>query len=245
MSKNKKTIDLAAIPIDRLAFGVRYQPHYEVMDLVGAIIDRILRSSGTPFGSSTFPLITRQPTAHTLLNNETGDTLTLTESDAILQMKIDTRKTSEIETLADHFATFVLDTLRNVAHLKSIIRYGVLFQLQECRASLQESPIEHFIKADFPDTRSMSLRFTRRLPVMEAIAKKNVSDYKNLIYTIKQTEKGEASIWLDYQEIFNPALGASEWSQRPFAQFVNQGIKYFLDEFQSWLRGLMEKTKAA
>jgi hypothetical protein len=245
MPKDKKTIDVAAIPIERIVFGVRYQPHYKVMDEVGAIIDRILRSKGTQFGPPTFPSIIRQQTGYILLNDETKDSLTITESDAILQMKVDSRKTSDIEYLADNYATFVLDTLRNVTHLESIIRYGVVFQLQECHALLQETPVEHFIKADFHDARSLNLRFTRRLAALDGVTKKKVNDYKNLIYTIKQTEKGEASIWLDYQEIFKPELDASEWSKRPFAQFVNQGINYFLHEFQSWLSRLMKEIKAA
>lgn len=245
MGKLKKTVDLAIIPIESIAFGVRYQPRYEVMDQVGAIIDRILRSNGTPFGPTTFPLIHREPGAHVILNPDTESELRLTERDAILQMKIDTRKTPDIENLAEHYAKFVLDTLRDVAHLSSIVRYGVLFKLQECHSTLQETPAEHFIQPDFKDTRSLSLRFTRRLPVMEALARRDVNDYRNVIYTVKQTEEGEVRFWVDYQEYFKPELSAREWAQRPFIKFVDDGIKYFLEEYQRWLRKLTEKTEAA
>ena len=245
MRKDEKPVGLVPIPIEGIAFGVRYQPRYEVMDRVGAIVDQTLRSSGTPFGSKTFPLIRREPGEHVLFNPETGNELRLTESDAILQMKIDTRKTSDIETLAGHYTMFILDTLRDVSSLKSIIRYGVLFRLQECRASLQETPAEHFIQPDFHDARSLSLRFTRRLPVMEALARKKVNDYRNIIYTVKQTEEGEVRIWVDYQEYFNPELNDKEWLQKPFTDFVGRGVEYFLSEFQNWLKKLTKKAEAA
>jgi len=245
MRKNEKPVGLVAIPIERIAFGIRYQRRYEVMDRVGAIVDRILHSSGTPFGPSKFPYINREPELHVLLNPDTKEELRLTESDAILEMKIDSRKTSDIKTLAEHYAAFVLDALRDIARLSSIVRYGVLFRLQECHSSLQETPAEHFIKPDFQDTRSLSLRFTRRLAVMEALARKNVNDYKNVIYTVKQTEEGKVKIWIDYQEYFSPELNSKEWSQRPFTNFVDHGIEYFLGEFQGWLRTLTKKTEAA
>ena len=245
MAKDKKTTVLVPIPIEGVAFGVRYQPRYEVMDRVGAIVDRILRSGGTPFGSSTFPLIRREPGEHILWNPDTGNKLRLSESDAILQMKIGSRKTSDIETLAGQYTVFVLDTLRDVSHLSSILRYGILFRLQECRASLKETPTERFIRPDFHDARSLSLRFTRRLPVMEALARKNVNDYRNIIYTMKQTEEGEVTISVDYQEYFSPELDAKEYSQKPFTKFVGHGIGYFLDEFQNWLMKLTKKAEAA
>ena len=152
MLKDEKPVGLVAIPIEAIAFGVRYQPRYEVMDRVGAIVDRILRSRGTPCGPGTFPLITREPGEHILWNRDNENELRLSEDDAMLRMKIDTRKTSDIKTLSEHYAAFVLDTLHDMAHLSSILRYGVLFRLQECRSSLKETPAEHFIQPDFQDT---------------------------------------------------------------------------------------------
>jgi len=245
MHKEEKPAGLVPIPIEGIAFGVRYQPRYEVMDRIGTIVDRILRSRGTPFGSKTFPLIKREPGEHALWNPDTGNELRLTERDAILQMKIDSRKTPDIQNLAEHYVTFVLDTLRDVSNLSLIVRYGVLFRLQECHASLKETPAEHFIQPDFPDTRSLSLRFTRRLPVMEALHRKGVNDYRNIIYTVKQTEEGEVTISVDYQEYFSPELGTKEWSQKPFTKFVGDGIRYFVSEFQNWLKKLTVKAEAA
>lgn len=245
MSKEQKISDLAPIPVEQVAFGVRFQPRFEVVDHVGKVIDRILRSNGTPFNPDVFPLSEREPGKHRLFNPDTGDQITLTHSDAIIEMRVDTRKTSEIESLAGSYATFVLDSLREVVRLRDIVRYGVLFKLEECRSVLQETPVEHFIQRDFQDARSLSLRFTRRLGMMEALARKRVDDYRNVIYTVKQNEEGEVKIWVDYQEVFSPELNAKDWAQKSFKAFVTRGIDYFLGDFQKWLNKLMGKDEAA
>jgi len=74
MPNEKRIPGLAPIKVERVAFGVRFQPHFGILDCVGSVIDRILRSSGSPFGPSTFPLSTREAGGrHSLLNPQTGD----------------------------------------------------------------------------------------------------------------------------------------------------------------------------
>jgi hypothetical protein len=245
MPKEQKIFGLSPIKVERVAFGVRFQPHFEILDHVGSVIDRILRSTGSPFGSSTFPISQREPGEHRLFNPETNDEVKLNQSDAILQMRVDTRKTSDIETLGKYFSTFVLESLRQAVNLADIARYGVLFRLEECHSALQETPIEHFIQQDFRDARSLSLRFTKRLPVLEALVKGGVDDYRNVIYTVKQTEEAEVRIWVDYQEYFKPELNAKEWAQKPYEDFVSRGIEYLLGDFQNWLNKLFKKQEAA
>jgi hypothetical protein len=107
------------------------------------------------------------------------------------------------------------------------------------------SPVEHFLSRDFRDARSVSLRFTRRLPTGEALAKRGVNDYRNVIYTVKQSEDGRVLIWLDYQEYFDPQLSGKEWAERPFGEFVTRRIGYFQGEFRRWLQMLLRPDEAA
>lgn len=245
MLKEQKIAGLSPINVKRVAFGVRFQPHFEIIDHAGLIVDRILRSDGSPFGPSFFPISERDPGEHRLLNPKTMDQLRLNQSDVILEMEVDTRKTSDIETLGKHFSMFILESLRKVVNLSGIVRYGVLFRLEECHSALKQTPVEHFLRQEFLDAGSLSLRFTKRLPVLEALAKKGVDDYRNVIYTIKQTEEGEVTIWVDYQEIFKPELDARELSQKPYESFVPRGIEYLLGDFQNWLSKLFKNQEAA
>ena len=238
MSGNEKDLSIAPIAVEQVAFGVRFQPHYEVLDNTGAVIDLILRSKGSRFGPSTFPLSNREAGGHRLFNPNNSDSLRLTERDAILEMLVDTTNSSTIKDLAEHFNSCVLGSLRDVANLKDISRYGVVFRLKECGSALKETPVNQLIQRDFRDARSLSLRFTRRLPVLEALTRKSVNDYRNVIYTVKQSEDGKVRIGVDYQEYFDPELNAGEWFKKPYVDFVDRGISYFRKEFQEWLKKL-------
>ena len=89
------------IPVERIAFGVRYDPQWAVADRRGGVIDYILRHSGTPFGPKTFPQTTRIDEAHVLLNNDTHDTLRVSERDLILEMQVE--DISAVPALAEGF----------------------------------------------------------------------------------------------------------------------------------------------
>ncbi len=236
---------MTPVPINRVAFGVRFEPRYTLLDTLGAVVDRILRSPGTPFGPTVFPLSTRTPNEQALLNEDTGSLLRLSQSDALLSLSLDTRMVADINPIANDFQQFVLENLRQLAKVRNIIRYGVLFELRECKASLALAPIERYVQQDFKDARSLSLRFTRRLPSLEALAKRSVDDFRNVIYTIKESESGEVRILIDYQEYFDPHLSAKEWDKRSFPRFVERGIGYYEGEFQLWLKNFNKEDEAA
>lgn len=242
---NESPQNISPINIDRIALGVRYQPKYAVLDNIGSIIDRILRSPGSPFGPTTFPLSTRGPYEHSLFNENNGNQLRLTQSDAILEIQVGTNQLDRLTELAQNYESFVLNNLREVSKVRDIVRYGVLIKFDESRNALGISPIQHYLYNDFNNARSLNLRFTRRLPLDEALVKKNVQDYRNVIYNIDQNEDGEVRISMDYQEYFNPALSSDEWAKKPFAAFVQRGIFYFNGEFSKWLEKLLRKDKAA
>ena len=53
----------SVLPITRVVFGVRYERQYRVRDTIGALIDAVLRSPGTPFGPEAFPISQVLPAA--------------------------------------------------------------------------------------------------------------------------------------------------------------------------------------
>jgi hypothetical protein len=234
---------LKSTSIERAIFGVRYQPRYEILDRVGSVMDRILRDPGTPFGPETFPYSNRDAGEHALINDKTHDSLRISSSDAILDIRVDTQTVGRLQGLSEQFSEHVLASLRDLARLRDIARYGMLLKLSECSDLLAESPVRHFLSRDFDEARSLSLRFTRRLPVEEALAKRAVDDYRNVIYTVKQNDDAQVFIWIDYQEYFNPQLTADEWRDRPFSRFVNRGLDYFLGEFQNWMLTLLRPAE--
>lgn len=239
----KDTSEQLLIEVDRITFGVRYQPRYEVSDNSGAIVDRILRDRNSPFDPECFPLRVKDLDTYTLYNEETGDNLRINHTDVILQMAVHTQRKNNIRDLSEKFDEFVLTPLREVAHVRDIVRYGVVFQLENLATKLKESPAQHFLSDEFSDVRSLSLRFSRRLPSEEALIKQGVEDFRNVIYTIKQQESGDVGIWLDYQEYFSPELSGEEWKKRTFPRFINKGFLYFEGEFMQWLNNFVAEPE--
>jgi len=235
---------LAPLRIDRVALGIRFQPHFGVADVFGELVDRILRSAETPFDSSRFPLVRSNPTERVLVNEETNETLHLNIRDAILEVNVDTIDLREIERLAVQFSRFVATNLRELAAPAGIERYGCLLKFGECHEALGELPTDHYLSDEFEDARTLQLRFTRRLPCIEARVRKNVDDFRNVIHIVEQDDEGNVNIRADYQEYFKPALCIEDWRAKPFEDFVARGLEYFETGFAEWLRNLQPELAA-
>ena len=228
----------APLRIKRVAFGVQFQPHFGVTDVFGELVDRILYSKGTPFDSSRFPLVRSNPTGRVLVNEDTNETLHLNVRDAILEVDVDTFDFAEIERLAKQFAVYVVNNLRDLAAPTGIERYGVLLKFDDCREEIEEAPTEHYLGAEVKEARTLQLKFTRRLPCLEARVRKNVDDFRNVIHIVEQDDNGDVNIRVDYQEYFKPPLELADWQDKPFTRFVARGIDYFEADFADWLKNL-------
>jgi len=236
---------IARVALKQVLFGVRYEPHYGVVDYLGTILDEVLRRKGTPFGPETFPNTTAEATEHILINPGTNDYLRINQQDTILQMGVGDRSLSRISELADDFETYVLEAIGETAGLSSIVRYGMVLQLEDVRTLFKTPPSVRYLGTDFPDARSLFLRVSRRLPAEEALIKKRVEDYRNVIYMIHEAESGAIGIAVDYQHYFSPALDTSEWKERPFHKFVENGLAYFEGEFRRWLDQFFKASEVA
>jgi hypothetical protein len=226
---------MAPAEIQQLAFGVRYEPQLKLIDKIGEVFDEILRADGTPFGPETFPLTDANPLQHRLVNTETDSWLLINSQDTILQLLVKTRNESKVDEWARDFQEYVLRPLRKIGGIKNISRYGVLLHFKEEKAtSLKNPPVKRYFSPEFPNVNSLAMRFSRRLPVEEALGKKRVDDFRNAIYSVEQSESGQVLVSIDYQEYFQPMLDAGEWDDRPFPAFVDRGTDYVGGEFQRW-----------
>jgi hypothetical protein len=182
------------------------------------------------------------PTAYRLTDSE-NNALRLSTHDTVLQLALDSSNLERITQVGEEFQRFVLDPLRK-AGLANITRYGVLLHLASVHDQYRLSPIRTYLGAD-SDARSLSLRYTRRLPSFGALAMKHVNDFRNAIYTIEQAETGAVSLSLDYQENFEPALDAKDWADRPFPACVARAVEFCDRDLRHWLKKLTDGAEAA
>lgn len=226
----------APAEIEKLAFGVRYEPQYKVMDRIGGVIDEILRADGSPFGPETFPYTDSTAQHYRLSDDQSDSWLMITAQDAVLQLEVNTEDESRVHEMADGFQEYVLRNLRRLG-VKNIARYGMMIRFKaEDTKAFPNPPTKRFLSDDFTNVNALLMHFTRRLTVDEALAKKRVNDYRNIIYSVQQTENGKVQVSIDYQEYFDPLLDVTDWNERPFPRFVEQGTDYVHGEFDKWFR---------
>ncbi len=80
----------------------------------------------------------------------------------------------------------------------------------------------------------INLRFSKKYPTPQAIIKKNINDYHNIIFSaIKKANKKEIFISIDYQAYYDPALESITGMK--FPDFVTSMKKYNSDSFLQWL----------
>jgi hypothetical protein len=227
--------------IQRVAFGVRYGPHLRVIDSAGAIMDEILRTDGSPFGPEVFPFNEASPVQYRLVNPETGSDLIVNSQDTILQLVLETHDASRINEAARDFEEYVLEHVRRLGGVNSVVRYGVAVHFKENKdTALKNAPVAKYVPKEFPRTNSLFMRFTRRIPAEEALAKRRVDDYRSAIYAVEQGENGDVVFSIDYQDYYTPPLDAKEFADRSFAAFVDRGTEFIESEFQKWLAQFAE-----
>jgi hypothetical protein len=147
--------------------------------------------------------------------------------------------------VAKDFNHFVLAPLQKIAHLNHILRYGIVVRFQESATEALQRPIERYADRELPKPRDLGVRFSYRLPTEEGFSRKNVSDYRNLIFTIFENQSGQVALAFDYQKYFSPMLEASEISSHPFPAFVEDAIRYHKTDFAKWVSSLQQSGKAA
>lgn len=241
MSADRRVTTLVPIPIRQIAFGVNFGPQWAVVDRLGTVADEILDSE--PFNPAVFTMSHRQRSSQVLLNPDTDDSLALSERDCILKMNTTSRKLDDVRTLATNFEQHIVAAMLK-GGMRDANRYGVLLRLEECGGSLGVKPLERYLTQEGGEPRMMDLRFTRRLPSELARAKKDVNDFRNLIYLISQSEEGEVEFAVDYQEYFNPALDRREIETKSFARFVDDALSFYSKSYQTWLGQFRRNTAA-
>ena len=198
-----------------------------------------------PFNPAVFPYSEASPTGQDLYNLETDNTLKISQSDTLLVFKLGTTDLQTVSNLGKDFQTYVLEPLRKICGVSRIARYGMLVRFDEKSTIGLQRPTVRYKDPDLPDPKDFGLRFSHRLPTTEGYIRKNVGDYRNLIYTFFENSTGQSSLNLDYQENFLPMLEASEWGSHPFPSFVDEGILYHRTTFTKWIEKLRKTEQAA
>jgi len=244
METDSKTLE-SPLLMKSIVIAIRYEPQYRVRDYMGSLVDAILHAASSPFNPTVFPLTEANPVGQDLFHPQMINNLKINQQDTLLEFQLGTKNLDTVLKLGKDFQTYVLDPLHKICGVSRIVRYGLVIRFDEKTTGNLQPPTVRYKDPDLPDPKDFGVRFSHRLPTQEGYFRKNVNDYRNIIYTLFENAKGQIGLSLDYQEYFTPMLEASEWTSRPFSSFVEEALHYHRTTFAAWVSHLSKKESAA
>jgi len=222
-----------------ITFGIRFNRSFRIPEISGEIIDDILYSSKTPFGTKFFPRIQEMRREKILVNDETTEYLRINTDDLILGLEVKNNFEDRFNFLSNDVLNYFKDILFKNYDLKNIRRVGVIFAHKiDCDKSIDEA-VRVLTKNKIDSVDNVNISFSKKSPATEALYRKGVNDYKNTIYNLIELE-GAVLAELDYQYYYNPPI---EDLRECFVDKILFDAKAFLQKnYYDWLKSVEVKN---
>ncbi len=218
-----------------IAVGIRYRANFSIEDQLGKIADRVLYSKNAFFNPSVFPKVYSNVNEKTLVNETTGDHLTINSSNIILETNFGEKfEKNNLDLILQRFEEDIIDGIMKEHKITEINRVGFirryLFQIDE----LANSFITKTIGATLEGINDINLRFSKKIPEQESLVKRDVNDYYTAIFNaIKKADQQELFMSIDFQKYFDPFLPTS--AQIDFKSFFERANSFNDNTYLNWL----------
>ncbi len=229
-----------------IIIGIRFGPSFAIRDNFGEITDRILYRKKSFFNEKMFPIVLNTSAETRLESATTGDSLFISSTDLVLacnlvnpivNLESKFNPIIELDTLDElnkNFEKEIIQSLMKEFKFTRIRRIGYISKYIFNVGELADKFIKKTIGDTIGGIDDINLRFSKKYPTPQAIIKKNINDYHNVIFSaIKKANKKEIFISIDYQAYYDPALESITGMK--FPDFVTSMKKYNSDSFLQWL----------
>jgi imidazole glycerol phosphate synthase subunit HisF len=218
-----------------IAIGIRFRANFAIEDKLGSIVQLILHTRNSLFNPEIFPVVLSDGGEKRLMNEKTGDYLRVNNSNIVLEMNLEEQtKLDDIPEINKRFNQDIVNGIMKEFNITQINRVGYikkyLFKIEE----LSKVFIKKTIGGTLEGVNDINLRFSKKFPIEEALARKGVNDYHNVIYNIiKIAGKDEIFMSVDYQRYYDPFLDSV--SGLKFLGFVDKMERYNSKNYLEWL----------
>jgi hypothetical protein len=218
-----------------IVIGIRFRANFSIEDQLGYIIDRILYTKDSYFNPSMFPRVLGRVTEKILVNEKTENTLTINNSNILLEINLEHKGDLKyLDEIYTNFDTQIINGIMMHYKITQINRIGFVGRYLFDKPELPAKFLEKTIGKTLEGVNDINLRFSKKYPVDEALAKKDINDYHNVIFNvIKKADLNELFISIDFQRHFDPFLDSA--SQLGFQSFIETMQSYNYKEFPHWL----------
>lgn len=244
METNKK----AEIKLNAVIIGIRYQRLWRILDIGGSVVDTILKNKNSPFILDTdyFTKVGEEEKGMALMNPNTNCILRINIDDLIYKHVFDNSAGKGAKKSLNWFFNsikkFLIPKIILDFKIQQIRRVGIVYNYYIDSKHISKEYISRVTENNSGEITKFNLDFHKKFPAEIALAKKEINDYKNIIYSIKHKETGDDKekedkkyeISLDYQYYFEPYTDHLEgWN---IGKFLDSSQAYLNNKFYPWLK---------
>ncbi|MDD5596905.1 MAG: hypothetical protein PHV82_03105 [Victivallaceae bacterium] len=223
--------------LNGIALGVRFRANFSIEDQLGKITDTILYSRKSFFNTEIFPHVRNSVGKKILINHKTSDTLTIDNSNFILETNFYDDmgfNTNDYNKIVNNFQKQIVKDVMNKFGIIQIVRIGLIKRYLFPIEALAKTFVDKTIGCTLDGVNDINLQFSKKMPLPEALVKKDVFDYCNAIFNIIKLS-GQDNIFMsvDYQWFYSPFLEKA--NDIDFAPFIENAEKFNKNNYLNWL----------
>jgi hypothetical protein len=219
------------------AVGVRFRANFSIEDQLGRILDTILYSKNSFFDPKVFPRVGGSVGQKVMLNEVTDDQLRIDNSNFILEIQFGHDqgfKQPDYDKILINFNDQIIQGVMTKFKIQQIVRIGLINRLLFPLKDLAQSFVDKTIGKTLEGVSDINLRFSKKMPVPEALVKRDVNDWSNAIFNIiKKADAEEIFMSVDYQLYYSPPL--EQATQIEFAPFKKAANAFLEMRYLPWL----------
>ncbi len=224
-----------------ITIGIRYGRSFRVPDISGDIIDHILYSEDTPFGTGFFPNVQENSNREkTLFNKETSEYLRINSDDFILAIEINNDFDKKFKWLKKEVIPYFANHLFKNYKIKNIKRFGIIFSHKIQKNKKLTNTIETFTNNEITDADNVSISFSKKAATTESLFRKGVNDYKNRIYNFQEFNES-IQVDLDYQYYYEPII--EDLRECFIDKILDEANTFLENNFYKWIDEYEEQKK--
>jgi hypothetical protein len=218
-----------------VAIGVRFRANFSIEDQLGSIVDQIIYAKNAFFNETVFPLAENHVNQKVLINNVTGDKLTINNSNITLEINFGERfKIDNLDELIEKFDSEIIDGVLKKYKITQFVRVGFIKRYLFDIEILAKNFLKNTIGSTIDGINDIDLRFSKKFPVPTSLVKKDIYDYENVIFNIiKRSDKEEIFISVDFQKYFLPHLESTSGIE--FLNFIDKANNFSSKNYLNWL----------
>lgn len=218
-----------------VAIGVRFRANFSIEDQLGSIVDQIIYAKNAFFNETVFPLAENHVNQKVLINNVTGDKLTINNSNITLEINFGERfNIDNLDELIEKFDSEIIDGVLKKYKITQFVRVGFIKRYLFDIEILAKNFLKNTIGSTIDGINDIDLRFSKKFPVPTSLVKKDIYDYENVIFNIiKRSDKEEIFISVDFQKYFLPHLESTSGIE--FLNFIDKANNFSSKNYLNWL----------